>query len=533
MTLSVIPRLLIYSYQGENMNLFGIDFDELLLTNFYYFKSEKDFPDVRISELISQADEVISNKTEIRQRKAEAYLVKFQLMSYQYKLAPKFLKEALKLCPNMPQALIRKGIFYYLKEGNNVKMLEYINRALEKDPIYACAWMIRGYSLHIYNSKQAITYFEKYIKLIPDSPLGYIKYADCLKNNLPYIAYMDMKPDKEIIQNIKEAIYNYSKAICLKSSDIEIYHDRAELYLLLYLFNKKEQDKNKSLSDLTKYLVELPINGDIEHLQIITKSFFHYINKSVKEKYLLDMLKIVSKNTDLYWCIYNELADCYSDQNYFTKANIIFTKMINKKNSGSIWQILGYYGRASVYNKNKKYEKALNDYASIIKHGSWINENLFSKIPYDISLDNVYKQRADIYKYRIWDYCYNIEENIELNKKAIEEYSKAIEISKIGSRLGSHYRERAKLHMEIEEYNNAIDDYTAIIDLHNKKKSSYYVKEAYEERSKLYLKQGNREKAFEDFVRMSEVENEEQYDDSFNVSVGNLITEKKEFEIIK
>jgi tetratricopeptide (TPR) repeat protein len=108
------------------MDIFVIDF----------FDDNKGFSDEEYHELMEQANAVIINEKESCQRRAGAFVIKFQLLKTRYKLAPKLLEKALELYPGMPQALTSKGCFY-LHINKKDKALACFNKAIEADPLFS------------------------------------------------------------------------------------------------------------------------------------------------------------------------------------------------------------------------------------------------------------------------------------------------------------------------------------------------------------------------------------------------------------
>jgi tetratricopeptide (TPR) repeat protein len=204
--------------------------------------------------------------------------------------------------------------------------------------------------------------------------------------------------------------------------------------------------------------------------------------------------------------------------------------MIERSGKGSVFQLLGYSGRASVYKEMKDDDRALGDLYSIAEHGSWITEeykkgkeNSLHKFPWDIVPIKAHYECGQIYKYKaFWnkDKSINYEETrLEMKQKAIAELSKAIELADLAELeefandryfLADCYRERADLYEEISEFNNAIEDYSAVIKL-DKKGNVFHLKEVYEKRMKLYLKLGGKEKAFNDYVKTTELSEWDDY----------------------
>jgi tetratricopeptide (TPR) repeat protein len=367
------------------MNLTDIDFEKLLLNDFLPFPKNYRFSEEQTADLVGQADCIISTENENPQEQALAYVIKFQLLTWQHKLAPKLLEKALALYPDMPQALIRMGLFYYLKDRNKIKMLEYINKIIEISPSYADAWMFRAY-LSEDDRKQFLSDCTEYIRLKPDSSFG---YAQCVE----------------------------------------------------YFHSQKRQNH-----DLLPDIITIFSMATEDNFEKYYKSFDTLFFRNEKiEEYCTEIISTVSSEKALYWLAYKKLAEYYFTQKNYKKSLATYSSMIEGNYKSSVFQLLGYSGRASTYKEMKNDDKALDDlYAN---------------------KDKSIKGKAI---------------KLEMIQKAIADLSKAIELAKLadyGLLLSDYYKERGDLYNEISELNNAIDDYSAAIKL-NKKRYHFYMTES-------------------------------------------------------
>jgi tetratricopeptide (TPR) repeat protein len=434
------------------MNLIDIDFDERLLEDFRSPFTCCNFTEEELTELIGQADRIIASENEDPQEQASAYVKKYQLFTWQHKLAPKLLEKALALCPDIPQALIRMGLFFYLKDRDMVKLLEYINKVIETSPSYADARLFRAHlsSLSKEYSKQIISDCTEYSRLKPASSFGFEICANYLHSHM----------------------------------------NKSVLFDIITVFSMSTED------NLGQYY------------KCFNNLFYGYEN--FIEKYCTEIINAVSSEKALYWFAYKRLAEYYCTQKNYNKSLSAYSSMIERNGNGSVFQLLGYSGRASVYKEIEDYDKALDDLHAIIEHGSWVTEeynrgkeNSLRKILRDFIPMKVHYDRGTIYRYKAFDRAIRL----EMTQKAIVELSKAIEFAALpyeGYLLADSYMDRADLYKEISEFNNAIEDYSAVIKL-DKKYNDYHLKSAYEERMKLYLKQGDKEKAFTDYVITTEL----------------------------
>jgi len=509
------------------MDLFAIDFDEKLFRDFcykstllkdlYFSSTPVHFTEKEITELIGQADEAIAKGCENPQGRAAAYVWKFQLLSYQEKLAPKLLEKALALCPDMPEALIRMGAFFYIKDSNKNKMLEYINRVIEASPSFACAWLLRAY-FSLNNKEQVIADCAEYSRLKPDSSSGYelcARYIDPINNH-----EVDMQPD-DVKHDFEPAIYNYTEAIRLNPSNRYNYLNRGKLYLKREESYGTEDDHRSALSDIITLFLMIP-EDDFNDYPFYFGNFFSDAKPSLKEQYLTEIINTISPEKTFYWLTYMELAEYYCYQKHYDKSIAAYSFAIAQNAKGSVIQLLAYSRRANVYRKIGEYDKALDDYSTIVEHGSWVTEeynrslksNSYFKIPYTIIPMNAINERANIY-----DYFYHLDNKdnlteIEIREKAISEYSKAIELAKLLDNelmVIDILEERAGVYYAIHDFDKALDDYSAIINLDTEEITECLIT-AYEQRIAIYLEQGKKEKAFEDFVKMNEVKDKNHFD---------------------
>ena len=222
-----------------------------------------------------------------------------------------------------------------------------------------------------------------------------------------------------------------------------------------------------------------------------------------KKKYLNEILKVFSPDKALYWIALEELADCFCEEKNYKKSISLFTSMIEQNEQGSVFQLLGYYGRAWSYYEMEEYDKTLENYTAIIEYGSWINEKhkfddiYDSVIPFHIFPMEVYEKRALLFRYEI-PFKENITKENEFELKAIAEYSKAIDIAKKmpknARHLAGYYFHRSVLYKEIKEFDKTIEDCSAIIALG--KEAGDLLEYAIEEQKMLCLKKGDKGNEF-------------------------------------
>jgi tetratricopeptide (TPR) repeat protein len=511
------------------MNIYEIDFDERLLID---FGSESSFFGEELTSLIYQTEQIINNENEPAHKRAEAYVNKFQLLMYQFKLAPKLLEKALALCPDMPQALVRIGVFYYQKDRNTEKALEYIDKAINIAPSYACSYMLRAYITRN-NKELCISDFENYIKLKPYSYYGYEEYGRFIINQLQNSDKVNKELEKKYIQDIDKAINLYSEAIRLNPNNYENYSERARLYLLREQIYQTKQVYQNTLSDIIHLFLSLP-DDDVDQIGRYFDNLFYDIKSSIKEIYCSEIVERYLPETSLYKYVCIELTECLGEEENKRKLIDLLTRMINQSSTSSIWYFLGLAKRAYIYENLDECDKALEDYNRITEDNSWFNiismlEEKKANIPFDIQPISIYKRRAYIYDWYKTREEKNKEIVREMKLKAIEEYSKIIKIAEKYD-LRTAYMDRADIYYEIDEYDKAMEDCTFIIE----SKSFFYIERAYQMRMEIYVKQGNKEKITDDFVKMQEVKNnldDLNCDGMFEVE--SFFAKKKEYEIIE
>jgi tetratricopeptide (TPR) repeat protein len=511
----------------NKMNISDIDFDERLLID---FGSETNFFGEELTSLIYQTEQIINNENEPAHKKAEAYVNKFQLLMYQFKLAPKLLEKALALCPDMPQALVRMGVFFNnKKEYDEEKTLEYINKAINIAPSYACSYMLRAYITRG-NKEQCISDFENYIKLKPDSYLGYEEYGNYLKYKLLQIDKISKKPDGKLKQEINKAIFAFSEAIRLNPANYNNYYNRAQIYLLKEHICQTEQDHQNTLSDIINFFLAYP-EDDLDQVRISLNNIFFSAKDSLKNRYYTEIIENIAPEKAVYKFVTIELADLIFYYKRHKKSIELITKIIEENPKDSIWCLYGLAKRACIYEAISEYGKAIDDYNQIAENSSWINginisdDNGNKYIPYEIQPIQIYQKRADIYKYN------KIKNNDEklMKLKAIDEYSKIIKIAEKYD-LKSAYMDRASLYYSIGEYDKAMEDCNTII--FSKTEPAFV--EAYQLRIELFMKQGNKEKAFDDFVKMYDIMNDpDDLKDDIESEIESLFAKRREYEVIE
>jgi tetratricopeptide (TPR) repeat protein len=443
-------------------------------------------------EIIAKSEKVITNENETPAMRAEACVEKFQYLVQEYKLCPKLLEKALEWQPNMPAALTQMGVFYRLT-GNNEKAREYLDTAVQIAPSYAPARLERGKFYKGRGEKEkAEADYNTYLQLNTTDPSIYAENGfeiyNAIRKNI-----MNKKGSKNSIKDFDTAIFYYSEAINRNPSEPGYFERRGELYLCRELrFGGAEYFIN-ACSDIEKFLT-ISQDQNMTRTETIFCNMFSTISQKNKKRYFSKMINDLPYGSDAYWMVFKNLAEALIDEKGSVRALNLYATMIERNNTGSVWQLFGYAGRSELYIRQKESDKALNDYAAIIQLAK---EDEPEKRRIDIEPSYAHWRRADIYKD-----CSRLNTKMNYTEKIITEYSEIINMEKVDifDRYTAHLK-RAEIYKEQGEYEKALVDYSAIIEGSD---SDYFVKDAYKERMNIYLKNGDKEKAFHDFIKMTE-----------------------------
>ena len=214
--------------------------------------------------------------------------------------------------------------------------------------------------------------------------------------------------------------------------------------------------------------------------------FYHDANDlNISQKKILyssiasDLLLKPNKGNTLNHSLFSALGitfKCFYHENGLKKANSGDLKGAIEDFSKSIAahpnQLISHHDRALARKLSKDYEGAIEDYTRVIK----LNNEL--KGEDDEWIENIYLERG---------YCRFLAQD---DKGAIEDYTKVIEYNP-KSYIG--YGRRGIVHDFIENFEDAISDFTNALDFYNKN-------EKYElEEINLYIKRGDSKFAKEDF----------------------------------
>jgi len=509
------------------MNLFEIDFYEEDYKRQGYYASHEFFNDDDFSDMMRQADAVIENEKETEQKRAEACVRKFQLLETRYKLAPKLLEQALALCPDMPEALTGMGCFY-MRINDRENAIACFNKAIDSDPLYPYSWLQKAYIEK--DKDEALRFLREFIKLNPDSIIGYERRIDLLDNieNYPndLLAYKKLKLIKIALQNAKidlqSAIDDYSELIRLIPNKKWNYERRAELYIKmskLEFMLSDDDDKfpgvNQNAVKDIEMLISLTPEREFNYLIGIINDMLSQLPKETAIKYIEQMTNDLSPDTNEYWIVKTISSEHYSTHEEQIE---IYTDIINSVKDGSFLQIYSYSHRAKTYFYMKEYEKALSDNETHIKLCSLLPDKQY----YNTQKTNLFDAMEDRVR---------ILEEMKDFKELINVYTKILETFKDGSEkrflVTDAYMKRAKIYKENKDIEKALADYSAVIEL-GVDGFEYKVKEAYATRIEINKNMGETDKVSADYIKMAEMKENLLEVDAFGLSDFS----SPEFEII-
>jgi tetratricopeptide (TPR) repeat protein len=510
------------------MDLFEIDLDEIIYETLSYRHSDSNkFTEDELTEQITQADCVIKNENEARQKRAEACVKKFQLLRMQKKLAPKLLEKALELYPDMPQALTEMGKFYFHIDEEE-KALEYFDNVITLFPSYPYIW------LEIANrendtEKQRECY-SNFIKLKPDSMIGYQERCwlnrDIISDNNYFIDGFRRRRDIENAKIITQQLINdYSELIRLDRTNFSNYEERATLYLmndriaLIDIDNDPEEPVNfKAVKDIEQMLLLYPEDYGLECITVV-HNMLNYIQDETKQKYFSQMICDLSPDIKAYWIVHAFLADAFEYTNG-EEAIQIYSKAINALKEGEQLQLHCYHQRGMIYSWIKNYTNALVDFAKIANYSDLSSQNTrgyYTTDPYFAR-----ERRIKIFE--------------EMNdiENVINEYTAILTdpffLKNEKELITDAYINRAKIFMKNKEYDKALYDYSSAID---SRITGYEhtLMEAFTARIEIYKIRGKMEKVSDDLLKMSELKEESFLDNAFTVCSDACI-QKHEYEIM-
>ena len=293
-------------------------------------------------------------------------------------------------------------------------------------------------------------------------------------------------------ENNEEAIKQFNKAIQYDGKFAEDYYYRARIYYTMKMFDKAIADYTRAIEiendNLEYYIYRAKAYANLEKRKEAIADFTHVINNNyqctnyyeAEDITTEDEIKIRETNTLLESYNNEKLAKIYFSRGYiyvelgmndyakedFTKAIEICSHFIQP-----------YYLRAyQIYEKEKEYDKAIDDYTKIIEL-----KDSKDKTARILSLE----RRALLYK------------KLEQYQKAVEDFT---ELIMLNTENKNYYIMRADLHMKLEDYDGAIDDYSFIINEDNQCAGAYLA------RGDAYRKKNNLQAAISDYEKVKEIQ---------------------------
>ncbi|KPA19205.1 TPR repeat-containing protein [Candidatus Magnetomorum sp. HK-1] len=394
-----------------------------------------------------------------------------------YKDAIEVLKKAIEIDSHKETAYYNFGLSY-VGLGDTINAMLNINKALEINPKYSKALAGRGH-IHFRNKnfKEAETDFLKSIEYDPSNflanysmgvlkeknnelneALHFLNIAEetgCYKCNI----YLDRAIVHDKLNNINNAMSDYTKAITHRNQIVEAYYYRAKTYEDL-------SQPEKAIVDYSDFLSKKPnhpfaIDAMLSRAILINES--GDIHTAIDE--YSNILNIEPKN---YKAICNR-AVCWYDLKEYQKAINDYGKALQINPNCQV----SYADRANAYGRLKKYDLALQDQTKLIELDPnnplfYYNRSVtyelmeqlkeqFEDICVAIDLDNnlakAYFKRANCFR-DIGDF-----------KNALKDYEMAIEKEDQYSSnfIDAHYN-IAQIYMQLNDYNNAFNHFKICAD---------------------------------------------------------------------
>jgi tetratricopeptide (TPR) repeat protein len=483
------------------MSKYKIDLD--------YAVYDVDISEEDIKSIIEEADGLILKEKNTEPIiLAEAYLKKAQCLQKLNKFIESEdpIIKALKIVPDMPEALIRLGNVYDIEEKHD-QAVECFKRGLGINNNYAYGFRMLGLAYDNMNDfKNAQTYYKKAMSKKKDYKLAIEEYAFCCIKLEDYdhaIEYFTklIEIDQHNVQGyigrgmayaelkkLNEAISDFTTSIKIKSDTkfyIIVYRSRGEIF-------KKLKKYDEAIADFSQ-IIRLRENDPDAYVSR-GEIFFWEENY---DKALGDFSKAIDLEPTEY--VYCYRARTYAKKKDYEKAIIDFTMAENINNS-----FVGLYKyRAIMYSQMKEYDKAIKDYSKAINIGQDIcnycrrgleyhNKGEYNKAIDDFS--HVIKNKSNCEE--VFENRANTYHTIKNFDKAIDDYSKAFNIEQNSCFLCK----RSDVFLGKQDMNKAIDDLTGAIKL-RPKCNALYSKRGY-----VYCQLEKYPKAISDFTKAQEIE---------------------------
>jgi|GEM_PF-2048769 len=284
-----------------------------------YLITDVDISKTELEEIITEADQIISDTDSERDKLIEAYLKKVQCLQRleRYAESKIFIEKLLDLDSNMPEVFVRLGIIYNENEEYH-KAIEEYDKIIEANPDYVYAYISRGFTKSNLSDYQgAIEDYNKAIEIDPNYIITYFRrgytksdlfdyhgsiedYNKVIEHKPNYaLAYNNRGAAKDSLFDYQGAIEDYNKAIELNPSFAMAYSNRGVAKEGLSDYQGAIEDYNKAIEIDPNYTLAHNNRNDIYEKDIFfNETTEKCSNKNEKEKYrdiYIKSLEIISK----------------------------------------------------------------------------------------------------------------------------------------------------------------------------------------------------------------------------------------------
>lgn len=393
-----------------------------------------------------------------------------------YPEAGKAFQEALKREPNSYQVWYAMGLMDLIL-GSYGSGLEALKQASKIKPDFAPAWYRQGMALiKLERYDEAVKVLTQVIQLEPDSIAAHYQRGSAYSELQQYAKAVSdltqaiqLAPKSSILYeargdayreagNYAKALQDYDKAIALSPEDSSAYNQRGRTYNELEKYEKAIADYNKAI-------------------QISPKEAAYYNNRGWTYWQLRDYSKALAdydkatqlKPKDLIY--YQNRSEIYVELKDYEKALKEFTKFIETDPKFAN----GYNQRGLFYYKTlKDYDRAIEDFTRAIELEPKDIDYYTNRAYAYVQLYNYSRAEAEynavIQRFPKSAEGYNSRGNFYMNtlkdnRKAITDYTKAIEIGPQSTDVGYYYGNRGVAYFNLRDYQKALTDLNKAIEL--------------------------------------------------------------------
>jgi tetratricopeptide (TPR) repeat protein len=390
-----------------------------------------------------------------------------------------------------------------LVQAKDEKKKKTISAKISKEEIQfqAGEWYSKGYKHYLNNEfDDAILAFTVAIKLNPHDVIAYHDRAEAYSQMRLYdMAIADYGRSITEATSADESSLEMGRQWPLpfyKKIFVSNYNDRAVAYIQKGQYEHAKEDLDKAITIDPGSAMAIFNRGNVEHKANSYDNAIEYYNKAI-DLGLRDIR------------VYKQRGSAYLLKGQFDKAIEDYSKVISNNPDEPM-----YILRGSAYRQVTQYDKAIDDFSLAIKLNP---SNAFSyldrgRVYYAKSLGDAIENHVTLDK-ALADYNSALSLNAKLSEgyrergiiyalsdsdKAIEDFTKAISLEP-DSFL---YCLRGKMYENGGRYDKALDDYNRAIQSNPKQA------EGYGSRGELYLKIRKFENAYADFDRACKLGNE-------------------------